>query len=50
MLWQPQEMVESVSVFPDHIAVRIAGAPPLTVLPREAGLTQPEIVGVGGGT
>ena len=43
-----EELVESISVFPDHLEVTVAGAPPLNVLYQEVGLKQSEIAGVGG--
>ena len=39
-----------VRVLPDHLEVKVAGAPPLNVLLGEVGLKAPEIVGVGGPT
>ena len=45
-----QELLESVTVFPDHLEVKLHGAPALNVLLSEVGLKVPEIVGVGGGT
>jgi hypothetical protein len=43
-----QELIEWVKVFPDHLEVKVSGAPPLNVLLGEVGLKVPEIVGVGG--
>jgi site-specific DNA recombinase len=45
-----QELLESVTVFPDHLEVTVAGAPPVNVLYREVGLKESEIVRVGEGT
>lgn len=45
-----QELIEWVKVFPDHLEVKVSGAPPLNVLLSEVGLKVPEIVGVGGPT
>jgi hypothetical protein len=45
-----EELVESILVFPDHLEVKVTGAPPLNVLYGEVGLYVPEIVGVGGPT
>jgi site-specific DNA recombinase len=42
--------VESITVFPEHFEITIAGSPPLIVLPQEVGLQHSENVGVGGGT
>ena len=42
-----EELIESVTVFPDHLEVKVAGAPPLNVLYGEVRLKVPEIVGVG---
>lgn len=42
--------VESITVFPEHFEITIAGSPPLIVLPGEVGLKHSENVGVGGGT
>ena len=44
------ELLEAVTVFPDHLEVKLYGAPVLNVLLGEVGLKVPEIVGVGGGT
>lgn len=47
-----EELVERVTIFPDHLEVKIAGAPRLNVAYSEVGLggRQSENVGVGGGT
>ena len=45
-----EELVQSVTVFPDHLEVAVTGVPPLNVLFQEVGLKGSEIVGVGGGT
>ena len=42
-----EELIEKVTVFPDHLEVKVTGAPPLNVLYGEVGLKLPEIVGVG---
>jgi len=42
-----EEMVEWVTVFPDHLEVTVVGAPPLNVLYGEVGLKVPEIVAIG---
>lgn len=44
-----EELVEWIKVFPDHLEVKVNGAPILNVLYGEVGLRVPEIVGVGGG-
>ena len=44
------ELLEAVTVFPDHLEVNLHGAPVLNVLLGEVGLKVPEIVGVGGPT
>jgi hypothetical protein len=44
------ELIESVTVFPDHLEVKVCGAPALNVLLSEVGLKVPEIVGVEGPT
>ena len=46
------EFIKEVTVLPDHLAVQVAGAPPLKVLYDEVGLKAPQsqISGVGGGT
>jgi hypothetical protein len=41
-----EELVESVTVFPDHLEVTIHGAPPPNVLHREVRIKVSEIVGV----
>jgi hypothetical protein len=45
-----EELLEWVTVFPDHLEVTVAGAPPLNVLFKEVGLKESENVSVGGGT
>ena len=45
-----EELIDSVTVFPDHLEVRVGGAPPLNVLYSEVGLKESENVRVGGGT
>jgi site-specific DNA recombinase len=42
-----EELVEWVTVFPDHLEVTVAGAPALNVRLEEVGLKGSEIVGVG---
>lgn len=42
-----EELVQWVTVFPDHLEVSVTGAPALNVLYREVGLKESEIVGVG---
>ena len=42
-----EELIEWVTVFPDHLEVKVSGAPALNVLLSEVGLKVPEIVGVG---
>jgi len=42
-----EELVQWVTVFPDHLEVSVAGAPALNVLYREVGLKESGIVGVG---
>ncbi len=44
------ELVEGVSVFPDHLEVTVAGAPTLNVLLSEVGLKDSGLSRVGGGT
>jgi hypothetical protein len=44
-----QELVEEVAVLPDHLEVKIAGAPRLNVLLSEVGLKDVSFGGVGGG-
>ena len=44
------ELIEDVSVHPDHLEVSIAGSPRMNVLLSEVGLKHSENVGVGGGT
>ena len=41
-----EELVESITVLPDHLEVKVSGAPPLIVLYSEVGLKVSEIVGV----
>ena len=43
-----EELVEWIKVFPDHLEVKVNGAPVLNVLYGEVGFKVPEIVGVGG--
>ena len=45
-----EELVESITVLPDHLEVKVSGAPTLNVLYGEVGLKVPQIVGVGDGT
>ncbi|HTV10341.1 MAG TPA: recombinase family protein [Acidimicrobiales bacterium] len=45
-----EELIDSVTVFPDHLEVKVGGAPPLNVLYSEVGLKESENVRVGGGT
>ena len=45
-----EELVENVTVLPDHLEVTVSGAPRLHVLCQEVGLKQSEFSGVGGGT
>ncbi|MCU1456081.1 MAG: hypothetical protein JWL73_173 [Actinomycetia bacterium] len=45
-----EELVEAVSIFPDHLEVKVAGAPTLNVLLSEVGLKESATSGVGGGT
>jgi hypothetical protein len=44
-----EELVHGVRIFPDHLEVEVAGAPPLNVTLAEVGLKS-EIAGVGEGT
>lgn len=44
-----EELVDAVSVFPDHLEATVAGAPSLNVLYSEVGLKESETVRVGGG-
>ncbi|MBK5287203.1 MAG: hypothetical protein JJE46_01930 [Acidimicrobiia bacterium] len=44
------ELVEGVSIFPDHLEVAVHGVPRLNVLLSEVGLAQSQNAGVGGGT
>lgn len=43
-----RELVEWVSVYPDHLEVTVSGAPPLHVLFGEVGFRESGFVGVGG--
>ena len=45
-----EELLEWVTVFPDHLEVTVVGTPPLAVAYGEVGLKESQIVGVGGGT
>jgi site-specific DNA recombinase len=45
-----EELVEWVTVFPDHLEVKVSATPPLNVLFSEVGLMGSDFVGVGGGT
>ena len=45
-----EELVEWVTVLPEHLEVTVVGAPPLAVTYGEVGLKESQIVGVGGGT
>ena len=45
-----EELIDSVTVFPDHLEVTVGGAPPLMVLSSEVGLGESENVRVGGPT
>lgn len=45
-----EELVEWVTVFPDHLEVTVTGSPALNVLYSEVGLKESDFVGVGGGT
>ena len=45
-----EELVEWVTVLPDHLEVTVAGAPPLNVRYSEVGLKESQTVGVGGET
>jgi hypothetical protein len=42
-----EELLEWVTIYPDHMEVTVAGAPPLNVLYSEVGLKQSQIGGVG---
>ncbi len=44
-----EELVEEVSIFPDHLEVKIAGSPRINVRLSEVGLKESANVGVGGG-
>ena len=35
-----EELIDSVTVFPDHLEIRVGGAPPLNVLYSEVGLKE----------
>jgi hypothetical protein len=45
-----EELLDRVTVFPDHLEVTVVGAPPLAVAYGEVGLRESENSGVGGGT
>jgi len=45
-----EELLEWVTVFPDHLEVTVVGTPPLAVAYGEVGLKESQIVGVGGPT
>jgi hypothetical protein len=45
-----EQLIDSVTVFPDHLEVRVGGAPPLNVLYSEVGMKESENVRVGGPT
>ena len=45
-----EELLEWVTVFPDHLEVTVVGTPPLAVSFGEVGLKESQNVGVGGGT
>ena len=45
-----ENMVESITVFPDHLEVKVVGSPALHVLYSEVGLKASENVQVGGPT
>jgi len=45
-----EELVEAVTIFPDHLEVKVAGAPKLNVRLGEVGLKESATSGVGGGT
>ncbi len=46
-----EELLEEISIFPDHLEVKVAGAPRLNILLSEVGLREDNMyfVGVGGG-
>jgi hypothetical protein len=44
-----EELVEWVTVFSDHLEVKVSATPPLNVLFNEVGLTGSDFVDVGGG-
>jgi hypothetical protein len=43
-----EELLEWVTVFPDHLEVKVTATPPLNVLFSEVGIMRPDFVGVGG--
>jgi hypothetical protein len=45
-----EELLEWVTVFPDHLEVKVTATPALNVLFSEVGLMGSDFVGVGGGT
>jgi site-specific DNA recombinase len=45
-----EELLEWVTVFPDHLEVKVTATPALNVLFSEVGLMGSDLVGVGGGT
>jgi hypothetical protein len=45
-----EELVEAVTIFPDHLEVKVASAPRLNVRLGEVGLKESANSGVGGGT
>jgi hypothetical protein len=45
-----EELVQWITIFPDHLEVSVAGAPTLNVNYSEVGMMGSEIVGVGDGT
>jgi site-specific DNA recombinase len=45
-----EELLQGVSVFPDHLEVTVAGVPRLNVTFGEVGLKESQNIGVGGGT
>ncbi len=44
-----EELVEAVTIFPDHLDLKVAGAPRLNVHLGEVGLEESANSGVGGG-
>ena len=44
-----EELIDSVTVFPDHLEATVGGPPPLNVLYSEVGLKELQNVRVGGG-